>query len=66
MERGSAQHGPKLDDKLKQEVENELRAGGPTRAEEWRDPEFADEEESAELGLTRPTSEPPASEPPKS
>lgn len=52
MERGSAQHGPMMDDQLKQEVENELRGGGPSRAEDWRDPEMPDSEEIEELGLT--------------
>lgn len=55
MERGSAQHGPMMDDQLKQEVENDLRGTGPTRAEEWRDPEFPDEEEARELGLDQPS-----------
>ncbi|MFC5059227.1 hypothetical protein [Saccharothrix xinjiangensis] len=54
MERGSAQHGPVLDDQLKQEVESELRAAGPTRVEEWGNPEFPDAEEARELGLDQP------------
>jgi hypothetical protein len=43
-----------LDDQLKQEIQNELRGGGPSRAEEWRDPEFPDQEEVRELGLDGP------------
>ncbi|MGM1065301.1 hypothetical protein [Saccharothrix sp. Mg75] len=61
MERGSTQHGPKVDEQLKHEMEGELRSGTPTRAEEWRDPEMPDAEEAEELGLSgaqRP--EPPA------
>jgi hypothetical protein len=61
VERGSAQHGPTKDDQLKHEIENELRAARPTRAEEWRDPEMPDEEEARELGLDGPLRpEPPA------
>jgi hypothetical protein len=51
VERESAQHGAMMDDQLKREVENELRANRATRAEDWRDPELPDEEEAAELGL---------------
>ena len=39
MERGNTKHGPLADDNLKQDVEGMLRGTGPTRAEEWRDPE---------------------------
>ncbi|WP_433260113.1 hypothetical protein ACQPZF_23165 [Actinosynnema sp. CS-041913] len=60
MERGSTQHGPATDDQLKKEVDNDLRGGGPTRAEGWRDPEMPDEEETTELGLDGP----PRSQPP--
>ncbi|MFC6090754.1 hypothetical protein [Saccharothrix lopnurensis] len=55
MERGSAQHGPMMDDQLKQELENELRGSRATRAQEWRDPEFPDAEEARELGLDQPS-----------
>ena len=51
MERGSAQHGPMMDDQLKREVEGQLRSGGPTHAEEFRDPEMPDAEEARELGI---------------
>lgn len=51
MERESTQHGPVVDDELKHEVEDSLRAGGPTHAEEFRDPEMPDAEESDDLGL---------------
>jgi len=60
MERGSTQHGPMADDQLKQEIDNNLRGTGPTRAEDWRDPEMPDEEEVGELGLDGPRrAEPP-------
>jgi hypothetical protein len=39
-QRGSDQHGFVKDDHLKKEVENELRANGPTRPEQWREPEM--------------------------
>ncbi|WP_246019019.1 hypothetical protein [Saccharothrix australiensis] len=61
MERNSTQHGPRTDDRLKQEIDNDLRATGPTRAEDWRDPEMPDEEEASELGLDGPQRpQPPA------
>ncbi|WP_309113209.1 hypothetical protein [Saccharothrix sp.] len=59
MERESTQHGPAVDDELKHEVEDQLRAGGPTHAEEFRDPEMPDAEESADLGLDQGRREPP-------
>ncbi|XVV06602.1 hypothetical protein ACQPW3_14940 [Actinosynnema sp. CA-248983] len=59
MERESTQHGPAVDDELKHEVEDQLRAGGPTHAEEFRDPEMPDAEEAADLGLDRARREPP-------
>ena len=39
MPRESDQHGPRQDDALKEEVRGMVRGTGPTRAEEWRDPE---------------------------
>ncbi|SER78964.1 hypothetical protein SAMN05216188_115199 [Lentzea xinjiangensis] len=47
-QRGSDQHGFMMDDHLKKEVENELRANGPTRAEEWREPEMPEPGEMEE------------------
>ncbi|GAA3103118.1 DUF2795 domain-containing protein [Streptosporangium carneum] len=38
-ERGSAKHGPRVDEERKHEVEGTVRGGGPTHAEEWRDRE---------------------------
>ena len=54
VERGSAKHGFAKDEELQREIENELRAGGPTRAEQWREPELPQEEEIEELGLDGP------------
>ena len=45
-QRGSDQHGPARDDELKRELANELRAGGPTRAEAWREPEMPEPDEN--------------------
>ncbi|MFC7326304.1 hypothetical protein [Marinactinospora rubrisoli] len=39
MERGSAKHGPKLDDQMQREVEGALHSGEPTRAHEELEPE---------------------------
>jgi hypothetical protein len=39
MERGSAKHGPRLDDQEKHETEGMVRGGGTTHAEEWKEPE---------------------------
>jgi len=47
-QRGSDQHGPARDDELKRELANELRAGGPTRSEPWREPEMPEPGENVE------------------
>ncbi|SFK39878.1 hypothetical protein [Amycolatopsis sacchari] len=39
MERGSDKNGPREDDALKAELRGMLQGNGPSRAEEWRDPE---------------------------
>lgn len=64
--RSSDKHGPVMDDVMKQEIEDVLRAGRPTRAEPWHDPEpmeaddAPDEDEliegrrAREAGRTRP------------
>jgi hypothetical protein len=48
MERGSAKHGPRLDDQQKHETEGLVRGTGPAHTEEWKEPEplptAADEE----------------------
>jgi hypothetical protein len=45
MQRGSDQHGPRLDDQMKAEVEGLVRSGHSTRADEFLDPEPAGEDE---------------------
>lgn len=47
-QRGSDQHGLARDDELKRELANELRAGGPTRSQEWREPEMPESDENPE------------------
>jgi len=50
VERGSSKHSPREDDALAAEVEGMVRGTGPTRAEEWRDPEPpADDDPPADL-----------------
>lgn len=39
MHRESDQHGPIQDDELKKEMQGMLKGNGPTRSEEWDDPE---------------------------
>jgi hypothetical protein len=39
MHRESDQHSPREDDALKAELRGTLQGNGPSRAEEWRDPE---------------------------
>jgi len=39
VERSSDKHGPHVDDIMKEEIEGQLRANRPTRAEPWHDPE---------------------------
>lgn len=46
MERGSAKHGPRLDDEMAKEVEGHLDGGvAGGRAEEWHEPEPAGEDQ---------------------
>ena len=55
VERGSAKHGAAKDEALEREIENELRARGPTREQvREAEAEFPDEEEIEELGLAGP------------
>lgn len=46
MDRSTSKHGPRLDEEMKKEVEGQVRAGHPTRAEEWHDPEPVEDENS--------------------
>jgi hypothetical protein len=45
MERGSAKHGPRLDDQMEFEVRGIVQGGTDSRVEEWRDPEPAGEDQ---------------------
>lgn len=45
MERGSDKHGPRVDDALAQEVEDLVRAGKETHAEEWKSAEPSGEDQ---------------------
>jgi hypothetical protein len=55
IDRGSSKHGPRLDDEMRKEVEGQVRAGHPTRVEEWHDPEPpTDEQDEAERRRPRP------------
>lgn len=38
-QRGSSKAAARVDDARKKEVEAQMRAGHPTRTEDWRDPE---------------------------
>jgi hypothetical protein len=49
MDRSTSKHGPRLDEEMKKEVEGQLRAGHPTRAEEWHDPEPIEDENSPDV-----------------
>ncbi|NUW42615.1 DUF2795 domain-containing protein [Nonomuraea rhodomycinica] len=39
MDRGSAKHTRRVDEQQKHETEGMVRGGGPTHAEEWKEPE---------------------------
>ncbi|HEX6873090.1 MAG TPA: DUF2795 domain-containing protein [Micromonosporaceae bacterium] len=59
MDRGSSKHGPRLDDKMEQEVRAHLRgspAGG--RVQEWREPEPTGEAEPDVSAVPRPDRRP--------
>jgi hypothetical protein len=46
MERGSSKHGPRLDDEMAREVRATVQGGvAGSRAEEWREPEPAGEDQ---------------------
>lgn len=49
MDRSTSKHGPRLDEEMKKEVEGQMRAGHPTRAEEWHDPEPIEDETSPDV-----------------
>ncbi|WP_344945943.1 DUF2795 domain-containing protein [Sphaerisporangium flaviroseum] len=59
IQRGSSKHGPRADEEQKHEVEGVIRGGGPTRTEEWRQPEPMQDPEEA----LKPRRYPPGHEP---
>ena len=54
-QRGSDKHNPREDDELKHELEGTLRGTGPTRAEEWHDPEPPADDDPAVPPFGEPT-----------
>jgi hypothetical protein len=48
VERSSDKHGAVVDDVMKQEIEDLLRANRPTRAEPWHDPEPMEADDAPE------------------
>jgi len=62
MERGN-KHSPRVDEQLEHEVEGMLRAERPTRAEEWREPEPAGEDQPDPGRLGEPEDRLPAPPP---
>ncbi|ASW54573.1 DUF2795 domain-containing protein [Plantactinospora sp. KBS50] len=45
MERGNSKHGPRVDDQMSREANEQLRHTAGSRAEEWRTPEPAGEDQ---------------------
>lgn len=45
MERGNSKHGPRLDDEMAREVRGTVQGVAGSRAEEWREPEPAGEDQ---------------------
>ncbi|MFR9722365.1 DUF2795 domain-containing protein [Streptomyces sp. MS19] len=58
QQRGNDRLGPRRDDEMKHELQGMLRGDGPTRSEEWREPEPVPEED---LDLTAGPVLPPGS-----
>ncbi|MDT0264883.1 DUF2795 domain-containing protein [Streptomyces sp. DSM 44915] len=55
QQRGSDQYSPRRDDEMKHELQGMLRGERPSRAEEWRDPEpAADDDPQLAGGPVRP------------
>ncbi|GAB3803621.1 DUF2795 domain-containing protein [Micromonospora zhanjiangensis] len=53
MERGNSKHGPRVDEQMSREVEGTVHGTAGSRAEEWRDPEPAGEDQPS--ATTAPT-----------
>lgn len=47
MHRESDTHGPREDEELKAEMQGMLKGNGPSRAEEWREPETPADDDNA-------------------
>ncbi|RKR91500.1 uncharacterized protein DUF2795 [Micromonospora pisi] len=47
MDRGNSKHGPRLDDEMSREVASTVNNAAGSRAEEWREPEPAGEDQPA-------------------
>jgi uncharacterized protein DUF2795 len=63
MERGSSKHSPRVDEEMEHEVEGMMRAERPTRAEEWKEPEPAGEDQPDPGVLGEPEDRQPAPPP---
>jgi hypothetical protein len=63
MERGNDKHSPRVDDELSREVQGMMRAERPTRAEEWKEPEPAGEDQPDPGLLGEPVDRQPAPPP---
>jgi hypothetical protein len=51
MERGNSKHGPRLDDEMAREVRGTVQGVAGSRAEEWREPEPAGEDQPEATGV---------------
>jgi hypothetical protein len=63
MERGSSKHSPRVDEEMEHEVQGMMRAERPTRAEEWKEPEPAGEDQPDPGRLGEPEDRQPAPPP---
>lgn len=51
MDRGNSKHGPRLDDEMAREVRGTVQGVAGSRAEEWREPEPAGEDQPEATGV---------------
>ncbi|MFL6127814.1 MAG: DUF2795 domain-containing protein [Mycobacteriales bacterium] len=63
MDRGSNKHSPRVDEELGHEAEGMMRAERPTRAQEWKEPEPAGEDQPDPGALGEPAHRQPAPPP---
>ncbi|GII81783.1 hypothetical protein Sru01_67650 [Sphaerisporangium rufum] len=54
IERGSDQHGRRIDEQMKQESQGLVRGGGTSHAEEWKEPEPVQDAESGQRARVYP------------